>query len=349
MTVGVYPGSFNPPTIAHLHIAEVAHEQLDLERIDLVLSAVTLGKDADELADLAERQAALEALAATRPWLGVRVVDSGLLVNIAEDYDVLIVGADKWAQVIDPVWYGSVNARNDALARLPLVAVAPRPPAPLPGPNTHTVVLDTDSEHHSISATGVRDGRHDWAAPVERRDLGPWLAGEFGAEADTRPPRRPPMSDVPPDIEGVTEAVERVVPHRVALADAAEQLEHAVTSAAGDERAWRKDVAVAVVSVGDALAGHIDEVEADDGLYVEIVGRTPRLSHDIERLRRDHDDMRERLAELAPMVSAPIRGPEQVEAIREKCLDLLGEISRHRHRGADLIFNSYDWDIGDSE
>lgn len=157
------------------------------------------------------------------------------------------------------------------------------------------------------------------------------------------------MSDVSPDIDGVTDAVERVVPHRVALSEAADELERAVTSAAGDERAWRKDVAVAVVAVGDALAGHIDEVEADDGLYAEILGRTPRLSHSIDRLRRDHDDMRERLAELAPLVSAPIRGPEQVEAIREKCLDLLREISRHRHRGADLIYDSYDWDIGDSE
>ena len=41
--IGVYPGSFDPPTIAHVHLAERAIEQCGLDRLDLVISVVTLG------------------------------------------------------------------------------------------------------------------------------------------------------------------------------------------------------------------------------------------------------------------------------------------------------------------
>ncbi|MCA1707478.1 MAG: hypothetical protein LC808_31105, partial [Actinobacteria bacterium] len=38
-------GSFNPLTIAHLAIAEEARERLMLDRVDLVVSRVALGKE----------------------------------------------------------------------------------------------------------------------------------------------------------------------------------------------------------------------------------------------------------------------------------------------------------------
>lgn len=171
---GVYPGSFDPPTVAHLHVATAAMEQCRLDRLDLVLSATTLGKDDGQLSPLAERVSALRSLASERPWLGVRTTDASLLVDIAAGYDVVVLGADKWHQVLDPSWYGSVAARDAALARLPTVAVAPRPPWTLPGEDpgadpppgspVEVVVLDTDPAHHHVSATGVREGRHEWRA-----------------------------------------------------------------------------------------------------------------------------------------------------------------------------------------
>jgi nicotinic acid mononucleotide adenylyltransferase len=159
--VGAYPGSFNPPTVAHLAVAEAARRQCGLDRVDLILSTDTLGKHPDDLGALAERVGELEALAASRPWLGVRVTRDQLLVDIAAGYDVVVMGADKWAQINEPGWYGSEAARDQMLRRLPTVAVAPRPPHPTPG---HVVVLDLDPEHHHVSATAVREGRHDWRA-----------------------------------------------------------------------------------------------------------------------------------------------------------------------------------------
>ncbi|MBK9178028.1 MAG: hypothetical protein IPM45_00410 [Acidimicrobiales bacterium] len=166
MAVGVFPGSFNPLTIAHLAVAEAAREQCALEQVDLALSVDTLGKQPDDLADLAHRQAALLDAAASRAWLGVVVTGARLLVDMAEGYDVLVVGADKWAQLHDPAWYGSTEARDAALARLPRrIAVAPRPPHPLPRPGTHgAVVLQLHPDHHRVSSSAVRAGRREWMA-----------------------------------------------------------------------------------------------------------------------------------------------------------------------------------------
>lgn len=160
MAVGAYPGSFNPPTIAHLAVARAALDQCDLERVDLVLSRNTLGKEHRDLVRIDDRARVLEAITATRPWIGVRVTDDRFIADIAEGYDVIVVGADKWAQVIDPAWYGdSEAARDAALARLPLVACAPRPPSPMPA---GVVALDVHPDHHGVSATHVRAGRREW-------------------------------------------------------------------------------------------------------------------------------------------------------------------------------------------
>ena len=163
---GVYPGSFNPATVAHLAVAEAALEQCGLATVELVISVDPLGKDAAGQLALDRRLAALHTAAATRAWLDVRTTTARLLVDIAHGADVLVVGADKWAQLVDPAWYGSVDERDVVLRRLPLVAVAPRPPHPLPDPDPGRVVLlDVHPDHHHISATAVREGRHDWVLP----------------------------------------------------------------------------------------------------------------------------------------------------------------------------------------
>jgi hypothetical protein len=152
---GCYPGSFNPPTVAHLAIADAARHAANLDRVDLVVSRSPLGKDDVEVPTLADRVAVLEMVARDHSWLGVRVTDDRLLVDIARGYDALVMGADKWAQVRDPVWYGSVAARDDALANLPArVLVAPRPGYGVEGAE----VLRIDDDHGAVSSSAARDG-----------------------------------------------------------------------------------------------------------------------------------------------------------------------------------------------
>jgi hypothetical protein len=161
VALGAYPGSFNPPTVAHLAIAEAAWRQCGLERVDLVVSRSPLGKEPDDLVRLEDRLAVLEAIAAHRSWLGVRRTDARLLADVAEGYDVLIVGGDKWAQLVDPGWYGgSVAARDEAIGRIRRIVVAPRRAHDHSG----CEVLDLGDIHLDVSATAARAGRTDWMA-----------------------------------------------------------------------------------------------------------------------------------------------------------------------------------------
>jgi hypothetical protein len=138
--------------------------------------------------------------------------------------------------------------------------------------------------------------------------------------------------------------LERVRVRRVRLEQAADDLETAITGAVAGESAWRARVAEALDEVQGALDDHVAEVEAPDGLYGEIMARTPRLAHAIERLRAEHGTMGAAVVDLRKTVDGA-----SVEVVREGVVDLLADISRHRHRGADLIWNSYDLDIGQGE
>lgn len=161
---GVYPGSFDPLTVAHLAIADAARAQCGLDRLDLVVSHVALAKEDRRQTPPAERLVQIERATPDRPWLSARDTVAQLLADIADGYDLLVVGADKWLQLHDPRFYGgSEGAMRSALARLPPVAVAPRAGVRIPvGARVH--VLDVDPAHHEVSSTAVRAGRLEWRA-----------------------------------------------------------------------------------------------------------------------------------------------------------------------------------------
>ena len=170
--IGCYPGSFNPPTVAHLAVAEAAVRAAGLVRLDLVLSRVALGKEDVAHPSVEERAEVLRTVADGRPWLGVVVTERRLIADIASGYDAVVVGADKWRQVIDPSWYGGdLAARDAAVASLPRVLVAPRADDRPEG----VELLDVDPLHRDVSASAVRAGTAEagWllpeAADVARR------------------------------------------------------------------------------------------------------------------------------------------------------------------------------------
>jgi cytidyltransferase-like protein len=155
---GAYPGTFDPPTIAHLAIAEAARSQCGLSRIDLIVNREPLGKSG--IRPLETRVAMLEAVASTRPWLRAVVTDHVHLADIAQGYDVLVLGADKWSQVLDVAFYASESERDAAVARLPKLAVARRHDFEVP---SSCVVLSVDLPH--VSSTAAREGQTDLVLP----------------------------------------------------------------------------------------------------------------------------------------------------------------------------------------
>ena len=173
--VGVFPGSFNPPTVAHLAVARAALEQGGLDRVDLAVSDSALGKETAGGPSAADREELLHRVAAGRPWLGTLRTPHQLVADIADGYDAVVMGADKWAQVRDPAWYGgSVEARDAAVSRLPAVLVAPRHGHPLSAAEVAPgLLLRLPTHHREVSSSAVRAGRRDWIA-AEAADLEWW-------------------------------------------------------------------------------------------------------------------------------------------------------------------------------
>ena len=157
MAIAAFPGTFDPPTIAHLAVAEAAWRACGVERIDLVLSLDPIGKEAASALD--RRLAVVREVVAGPPWLGVAVTDARLIADVAAGYDVVVMGADKWAQVLDPSYHTSEDEWRASLARLPRVVVARRGDQPIEG---DVLVLDVDLG--DVSSTAVRQGRTEWRA-----------------------------------------------------------------------------------------------------------------------------------------------------------------------------------------
>ena len=159
---GVFPGSFNPLTVAHLAIAEQARQHSDLDSVDLVVSHVALDKPSPPGPSLEERVALIERDLSDRDWLSIKTTEHQLIVDIAEGYDVVLMGADKWAQVNDATYYDSVDERDRAVSRLPEVIVADRNGFVTP----EALRMATDESLHDVSSTAARSGDRSIMAPV---------------------------------------------------------------------------------------------------------------------------------------------------------------------------------------
>lgn len=133
MTTAVYPGSFNPPTIAHLAISEAARTHCNVDTVVWAVSRIALAKEEVVRPLFEHRLEVLREVAEGYEWLEVDVTDKQLLADIALGYDLLIMGADKWQQIQDPVFYdNNPQLRDSVLSTLPKVAVAPREPFETP-------------------------------------------------------------------------------------------------------------------------------------------------------------------------------------------------------------------------
>jgi hypothetical protein len=174
--VGIYPGSFNPATTAHVAIADAARQQRRLDRVVLAHSPQVLGKADVERPLFQHRIQVLEAVAAEHDWLEALVTRHRLLADIADGYDVLIMGADKWHQIQELTWYhNSEQERDEAMARLPELAIAPRPPLSVP----ERLRLELpESAVGGVSSTEARAGHLELMAPAAHRfaeATGAWI------------------------------------------------------------------------------------------------------------------------------------------------------------------------------
>jgi len=158
MKRGVYPGSFNPPTLGHIAIVRASIQQFSLDQIDLAISEIPLAKPVVEKPSLEERIRVLETSVADIPQSQVIRTQLQLIADIADGYDVVVMGADKWAQIHDKSFYDDDIHMRSCLSRLPELAVAPRDGIDVP----KEILLDVPKMIASISSSIAREEMFEW-------------------------------------------------------------------------------------------------------------------------------------------------------------------------------------------
>jgi hypothetical protein len=152
--------------------------------------------------------------------------------------------------------------------------------------------------------------------------------------------------------EKITPALSEARARRVTLHDALVHLEVAISSpAAGRLPEWTDLVRKEMVSVRDAFDQHVVVTEKPGGLYEEITERAPRLSGTVKRLAEEHPEIAARVAEmLERLETVEIGGPDwALDDARDDLQRFIGTVIRHRQKGADLVWEAYNVDIGGTE
>jgi hypothetical protein len=143
-----------------------------------------------------------------------------------------------------------------------------------------------------------------------------------------------------PSTEAKTSTLELARQQRAQLLATIERVDRALAAPTG-ESGWRGGVMTRLAALREAFAEHIAVTEGHDGLYAELLGHAPRLAHGVDMLVRDHGRLRHALD--AVWVRAPGARPQELRAWAG---DLLRDLYRHRQRGADLVYEAYQTDIG---
>lgn len=112
---------------------------------------------------------------------------------------------------------------------------------------------------------------------------------------------------------------------------------------APEEPRWRERVIVHLAPVRRGFAEHVRITEGPVGLYAEVLAQAPRLHRGVRLLTREHAAIVAALADLHRAVERPGVGAEE---LRRRTDELLRALARHRQRGADLLWEAYQTDLG---
>jgi len=107
--------------------------------------------------------------------------------------------------------------------------------------------------------------------------------------------------------------------------------------------AWAAGVVDALFKLRGTFGEPLVVTEGPHGLYEEVMERTPRLAHNIAYLRDEFEAIRERLQDDLVVMADP---SVTVATARHIIPELLGVLESHREKEAELIYQSYEVDIG---
>ncbi|MGI8679259.1 MAG: hypothetical protein ACR2LX_11330 [Jatrophihabitans sp.] len=115
--------------------------------------------------------------------------------------------------------------------------------------------------------------------------------------------------------------------------------------AAGRPVVWGETVHDALTTVAHDFVAHVEVTEGPEGLHQAILNGDLRLANAVAALTAEHADIVTEIAGLVADSEAPVVA-DDIDSIRDRATRLLGHLVRHRQRGADLIYEAYQTDIG---
>jgi hypothetical protein len=150
----------------------------------------------------------------------------------------------------------------------------------------------------------------------------------------------------------ITPALQQARQRRKTLHDSLVHLEEALSSpAAARIPDWTASVTKEMHEVKDAFDQHVAVTEKEDGLYDEILERAPRLAGNVRRLREEHPGIEAGIEQMIARLEQVEIGEAAwpLDAARDDLQRFIGSVIRHRQRGADLVWEAYNVDIGGPE
>ena len=108
---------------------------------------------------------------------------------------------------------------------------------------------------------------------------------------------------------------------------------------------WGEAVHASLVMLADDFGAHVEVTEGPNGLHQAILAGDLRLANAVAALTAEHGELAGEIATLVADSAAPV-AEDDIDDLRERATSLLGHMVRHRQRGADLIYEAYETDIG---
>jgi Hemerythrin HHE cation binding domain len=133
---------------------------------------------------------------------------------------------------------------------------------------------------------------------------------------------------------------------RAELREAMNRVEKALAAPApGRAAAWTDEAVAALRQLRADFGEHIAVTEGTDGLYRDVLASAPRLSNSIKRLTAEHARIWNDLDAIGTRITSVV-SVEDVNDVRALTTSLLARLAQHRQRGADLVFEAYEVDVG---
>jgi hypothetical protein len=132
---------------------------------------------------------------------------------------------------------------------------------------------------------------------------------------------------------------------RLGVRAALDSLERSVAApSAGREADWIAGVLEHIRALQSAFNHHVAVTEGPGGLFEEVLDHAPRLAHQVAALGAEHVAIADAITTGVDLAAAA-EGTDGVAECREAAIDLMNQVTRHRHNGAGLVYEAYNVDI----